>query len=81
MVAAGAGLGVVDPFTAVAQANEALVIRPLKERVPLTYGILTFRDCAVVGELAALCEEIHQEVTSVLKSSLVRGQRGWTLRR
>jgi DNA-binding transcriptional LysR family regulator len=67
MVAAGAGLAVMDPFTAAAWEPAGLSIRPLVERISLRYGILTFRDQPLVGELAAFCEAIEQELRSFLR--------------
>jgi DNA-binding transcriptional LysR family regulator len=62
LVAAGAGLAVMDPFTAAARANSSLIVRPLKQRIPLQYGILTLRERAFAGECAALVDTIQQEV-------------------
>ena len=72
MVTAGAGLAVVDPFTASAQANAGLIVRRLKEKVVLRYGILTLRERPVVGETAALAREIQQEVGTSIKSLQLR---------
>jgi DNA-binding transcriptional LysR family regulator len=65
MVATGIGAAVMDPFTAVARASPGLIVRPLKEKVLLRYGILTLRERPLVGEAAALVQEIEQEVRSI----------------
>lgn len=62
IVATGAGLAVMDPFTAAAWANSGLIIRPLRQNIPLHYGVLTLRERALVGESAALVNAIHEEV-------------------
>jgi DNA-binding transcriptional LysR family regulator len=72
MVAAGAGLAVMDPFTAAAWQHTPIVIRPLVERVSLRYGVLTFRDQPLVGELKELCAAIQREVSGFLRGSRAR---------
>ena len=69
--AAGAGLAVMDPFTATARANSGLIVRPLKQRIPLQYGILTLRERALVGECAALVDTIQQEVRKSLTTMVL----------
>ena len=67
MVMAGAGPAVVDPFTAAALANSQLVVRPLRERITLRYGIMTLRDRPVVGEAAVLVQKIREHVRATLQ--------------
>ena len=62
MVEAGAGLAVMDPFTAVACAGPELIVRPLKEKILLRYGMMTLRERPLVGEGAMLAQEILHEV-------------------
>jgi DNA-binding transcriptional LysR family regulator len=65
-VMAGIGPAVVDPFTAKASANSQLLIRPLKERITLRYGLMTLRDRPFVGEAAALARAIQKRVKGIL---------------
>jgi DNA-binding transcriptional LysR family regulator len=67
LVAAGAGLAVVDPFTAIAQVDSGLVVRPLTKRVVLKYGIVTLRERPLVGEAAVLAQGIKDEVNRTIK--------------
>jgi DNA-binding transcriptional LysR family regulator len=68
MVMAGAGAAVVDPFTAAALANSQLVVRPLRERITLRYGIMTLRERPLVGEAAALVQKIFEHVSAALQN-------------
>jgi DNA-binding transcriptional LysR family regulator len=67
MVMAGVGPAVVDPFTAAALANSELLIRPLKEKITLRYGLMTLRDRPLVGEAAALAQVIQKRVRGLLR--------------
>src|SRR5262245_62115174 len=48
VVSAGTGLAVVDPLTAVAQAGSDVVVRRLKEKIFLKYGIMILRERPLV---------------------------------
>jgi len=63
MVAAGAGLAVMDPFTAHARTGPELIVRPLKRKILLRYGIVTLRERPLGSEGAALVQEIQRGVT------------------
>jgi DNA-binding transcriptional LysR family regulator len=67
VVMAGTGAAVVDPFTAAALASSELLIRPLKERITLRYGIMTLRERPLMGEAAALAQEINKHVKTALR--------------
>lgn len=67
LVSTGAGVAVMDPFTAVARANSGVVVRPLKGKILLKYGIVTLRERPAVGEVAALIQEIEQEVSRSIR--------------
>jgi DNA-binding transcriptional LysR family regulator len=67
MVANGIGAAVMDPFTAVARAGSGLIVRPLKEKILLRYGILTLRERPLVGEAAALVQEIEHEIRKSIR--------------
>jgi DNA-binding transcriptional LysR family regulator len=67
MVAAGAGLAVMDPFTATARANSSLVVRALKPKIVLKYGLLALRERPPIGEAAALAEEIKVQIAKSAK--------------
>jgi DNA-binding transcriptional LysR family regulator len=69
MVTAGVGPAVVDPFTAAALAHSGLLVRPLHERLTLRYGIMTLRERRLVGEAAALAEEIKKRVAAVVRGA------------
>ena len=62
IVRAGAGLAVMDPFTALAATNSGLVVRRLSEKIVLNYGVLTLRGRPVLREAAIMVKEIHREV-------------------
>jgi hypothetical protein len=68
MVAAGAGLAVMDPFTAAARADRTCAVRPLVEKVVLRYGLLTLRERPLAGEVAGLAQGIHDEVRKSIKA-------------
>jgi DNA-binding transcriptional LysR family regulator len=68
VVRAGAGLAVVDPLTAVAQAGSGLLVRRLREKIILKYGIMTLRERPLVGEAAALAQAIEEEVAVGIKA-------------
>ena len=67
MVSAGAGLAIMDPFTASARGNSSLVVRPLREKILLRYGLLTLRERPLVGEAVALAGEIHEQFRRSLR--------------
>lgn len=73
LVAAGAGLAIMDPFTATALASSGLTIRRLKQRIVLKYGVVTFRDQPLIGEAVALAEAIHQQITRSVKGMRLNG--------
>ena len=68
VVRAGAGLAVVDPLTAIAQAGSDLVVRPLREKIVLKYGIMVLRERPLVGEAAVLAQEMEEEMVASLKT-------------
>lgn len=74
MVAAGAGTAIVDPFTARAHAGPELIVRPLKQTILLHYGLLTLRERPLVGEAAALAQDIREEVRATIKAIQKRRQ-------
>lgn len=72
MVRAGTGLAVVDPLTAVAQYQSGLVVRPLKEKIILRYGIMILRERLPTHEANALARAIEEEMISSLKAPRFR---------
>jgi len=72
MVSTGAGVAAMDPFTAIARASPELIVRPMKEKILLRYGIVTLRERPLIGETAALVQEIHQEVGRTIKATRQR---------
>lgn len=68
VVRAGAGLAVVDPLTAVAQAASGLVVRRLREKMILKYGIMMLRERPLVGEAGALAQAVEEEMAVSMKA-------------
>jgi DNA-binding transcriptional LysR family regulator len=72
MVAAGAGVAIVDPFTASAQSSTEPAVRPLTRKIVLRYGIMTLRERPLAGESAALAQEIEHQVAMTLRRMRVQ---------
>lgn len=72
MVAAGAGVAIVDPFTASAQSTPEPAVRPLTRRIALRYGIMTLRERPLAGESAALAQEIKHQIAMTLSRMRVK---------
>jgi DNA-binding transcriptional LysR family regulator len=72
MVAAGAGVAIVDPFTASTQSSTEPAVRPLTRKIVLRYGIMTLRERPLVGESAALAQEIEHQVAMTLRRMRVQ---------
>jgi len=68
VVRAGAGLAVVDPLTAAAENGSDLVVRRLKEKIILKYGIMVLRERPLVGEAAALAQGVKEEMAASVKA-------------
>jgi DNA-binding transcriptional LysR family regulator len=68
VVRAGGGIAVVDPLTAAAQSGTGLVLRRLREKIVLKYGIIMLRERPLVGEAAALAHAIEEEMTMATKA-------------
>jgi len=73
MVAAGAGLAVMDPFTAQARMGPELIFRPMKRKILLSYGIVTLRERPLGSEGAALVQEIQRGVSRSIRGLHLKG--------
>ena len=67
MVEAGAGLAVIDPFTALGASRASTVIRPLSPALPITLYALTRADEAPVHTLEGLLQLFAERASEQLQ--------------
>ena len=67
MVEAGAGLAVIDPFTALGASRASTVIRPLSPALPITLYALTRADEAPVHTLEGLLQQFAERASEQLQ--------------
>lgn len=73
LVAAGAGLAIVDPFTAQASGDLDVVFRPLEPRIDVQFGIITTTDTPDSGPANDFIAGIEAEVRSFAASLSMTG--------
>ncbi|MCQ9617643.1 LysR family transcriptional regulator [Paenalcaligenes niemegkensis] len=60
MVAAGLGVGVIDPYTACSYVPESVLIKNIKTHIPSMIGVLTHQDRPVHPDAPRLIEALRQ---------------------